>query len=537
MLKANQIEVIDEAISRGLKSGGLSLPLGFGKTRASICLGLRYDMGPILVIVSKTLMASWIQEIEKAFGNEFKYEILHKQCLKKNYGIWEPKPETKLIITTSEVLVDAYVEYNLEHLFCNHIIPEHFGPVVLEYIVPSDPFLRNMKSSGYIYSVKWGCLLIDEIQTFTDITRKKCRAISCISSHYRWGLSGTMFDEPKTERFLGYYTMLHLDGPKTLPEMKIHMKTDFDGFRKYLIHRDTNEEFVKPEYVEEIVSHNLTEIERYVFECSRDILNSLNKSVKQAKTEENIDAVRTFNAYLLAMITYIRQFIISPIIPITNIYCDIADFSTKTELSGIIARKFDELNLEKWLNSEESFISSRFLAILEKTEKHRGERSIVFSCFRKPLVLLQNILDTRGYTTLTIDSDMSSNSRKEVLERFEKTKSCVLLLTYNTGAEGLNLQCASVVMLVDLWWNSAKIQQAIGRVFRPGQENTVYTYIFVSNTSMESKMIEKNKIKAEILKDLEIGKTTKKIPKLTIKQIMNIINTDDNKIAISNMRY
>ena len=91
-------------------------------------------------------------------------------------------------------------------------------------------------------------------------------------------------------------------------------------------------------------------------------------------------------------------------------------------------------------------------------------------------------------------------------------------------------------MLVDLWWNSAKIQQAIGRVFRPGQKKTVYAYIFISNTSMESQMIEKNKLKAEMLKELEVGKTTKRIPKLTLRQIMNIINSEHNGESLKQIR-
>jgi SNF2 family DNA or RNA helicase len=535
-LKQNQIVAIDEAISRGLTGGGLSLPLGFGKTRTSICLGLKYNRGPILVVVSKTLLAGWLGEIGKAFGEDLKYEIMYKPYLKKNFGIWEPKPDTQLVLTTPEVLVDAYTEYHFEDLFCNHIVPEAFGPIILEYIVPTEPMLKDHSGYGYLYSVKWGCLIIDEIQTLTNVETKKCRAISCISSHYRWGLSGTMFDEPKTGRFLGYFTMLHLKGPRTIPDMKVHMKTSFTGFRRFLVHRETNEEFVKPEYVEEIVSHDLSETEQYVFECSREILNSLSKSVRDAKRTGDVNGMRTFNAYLLAMITYIRQFIISPIIPITNIYCDIADFSTKSELSEIIGRRFQELKLDRWLNSEESFISTRFKAILEKVEKHKAERTIIFSCFRTPLVLLQHILDSRGYKTLTIDAGMSAHSRKSVLEQFEQTDECILLLTYTTGAEGLNLQCASVVMLVDLWWNSAKIQQAIGRVFRPGQKKTVYAYIFISNTSMESQMIEKNKLKAEMLKELEVGKTTKRIPKLTLRQIMNIINSEHNGESLKQIR-
>jgi hypothetical protein len=97
-LKPNQLEVIEEALKRNLKGGGLSLPLGFGKTRTSICLALKYNCGPILVVASKTLGVTWLNEIPKAFGEDFPFEYLHSDRV-KNIGMWEPKPETRLEAT------------------------------------------------------------------------------------------------------------------------------------------------------------------------------------------------------------------------------------------------------------------------------------------------------------------------------------------------------------------------------------------------------------------------------------------------------
>lgn len=539
ILKPNQLAVIDEALKRNLKSGGLSLPLGFGKTRTSICLALKYNCGPILVVASKTLGVTWLNEISKTFGDQFPFEYLHSNHV-KNIGLWEPKPETRLVITTPEVIVAAYKEYNLELLFLNYIIPETFGPTILEYNTPKSPMLLQPHSGpGYIYTIKWGCLIIDEIQNCNNILSEKCRAIACVSSEYRWGLSGTMFDEPKPERFLGYFTMLHIDGPRTLPNVQEFLSNSFKGFKQYIIHRTENTEFVKrPKYTERIIAHNLSAVELRLFEASKIVLKNLNSEVKRMKDEGNVDGVRRFSAYLLAMITYVRQFLIAPIIPITSIYCDVADFSHRSELSTIIVEKFRELKLEKWLDSDDALMSSRFSAIIDNVKKHPDERIIIFSCFRTTLTLLKDNIDVVGdRMTFTIDGSMTITKRQQVINKFEEHPNGILFLPYAIGAEGLNLQKASVVMLMDLWWNSAKTQQAIGRVFRPGQTALeIFIYIFVSNTGMETELIRKNIVKQEILKDLHNGSTDKKVPKMSVAQIIKIIDTQYNKDMLAGSR-
>ena len=537
-LNEHQKTVIAEAHDRSLTRGGLSLPLGFGKTRTSVCMGLSYRSGPIIVVASKTLMASWLSEIPKAFGDILKFEVLHSDYI-KSIESWKPKHDTQLVLTTPEVLSAAYKQYNLDDRFLHYNIPEEFGPTILEYNTPNSNMLPPETSGiGFVYSIVWGCLIVDEIQNCNNILRDKCRAIACISSPNRWGLSGTMFDEPKTERFLGYFTMLHIKGPRSLPDMKSYLKSsDFKGLKQYIIHRKENAEFkIRPKYTEEIVIHDLYPVENRIFQASREVLIELSDTVKKLK-EEKDDEFRRFSAYLLAMITYVRQFLICPVIPIASIYCDIADFEERSQLSKIVEQRFRKIGIEDWLEDENSIMSSRFKNLIEKVEKHEDERVIIFSCFRTPLTLMQDILSESGRDTFTISANMNTVIRSKTIADFEISSNGIMLLPYSIGAEGLNLQCASVVMLMDLWWNSAKIQQAIGRIFRPGQKaSEIFIYIFVSNTGMEQKMIEKNSIKNEILKELQEGSTNKKIPKMHVNQIIEIINSESNAEALRKLR-
>jgi SNF2 family DNA or RNA helicase len=53
----------------------------------------------------------------------------------------------------------------------------------------------------------------------------------------------------------------------------------------------------------------------------------------------------------------------------------------------------------------------------------------------------------------------------------------------------LNLTEASYVMLLDPWWNPAAELQAINRAHRIGQDKKVIAYKFISENTIEEKML------------------------------------------------
>lgn len=538
-LKASQKEVINEVFGRRMKNGGLSLPLGFGKTRIGLIMGLLMKKGPILVVVSKTLLASWLDEIDKAFGEAIPFEVMHQTFQKKNYATWKPKPDTKIVLTTPEVLTEGYEENRLSVRFIEYIIPLRFGPTILKYHPPVSPMLLGEQiGPARLFSTQWGCVIIDEIQRHTNILTDKCRAIACLSAHHKWGLSGTMFDEPKANRFLGFFVMLHLEGPRQLTDVSRFLD-EFPGFKNYTVHREENPEFLeRPEYHEVIVKHLLSDTEKRIFESLRTVLNQLNARVKDSKKAGDVVGMKRYSAYILSMITYVRQALVNAMIPITSMYCDMADFQVKSELSQIVMDNIRSLGLEEYFQDEQNILSSRFRAVLEKLQDHREQKCIVFSGFRTTVDLLTPFIEKNGRKTMTITSQMSIDKRRQVLHEFEQSADTVLLLPYDIGAEGLNLQSASVVMLMDLWWNSSKMEQAIGRIYRPGQKaRDVFVYLFVSDTGLERKILEKNDIKSQILASLQDGPGIKvEIPRMTVKEIISIINLEDNEKSLKELR-
>src|SRR5690606_24313536 len=96
--------------------------------------------------------------------------------------------------------------------------------------------------------------------------------------------------------------------------------------------------------------------------------------------------------------------------------------------------------------------------------------------------------------------------REPILAQFkEDPNSHLLLMSYGTGAVGLNLQFAGYVFLFDRWWNPAIEDQAINRAHRIGQKSQVIVTKFISKDTIEERidkvLQEKRELFASILGD------------------------------------
>ena len=76
-----------------------------------------------------------------------------------------------------------------------------------------------------------------------------------------------------------------------------------------------------------------------------------------------------------------------------------------------------------------------------------------------------------------------------ILQQFQEDHDArILLMSYGTGAVGLNLQVAGYVFLFDRWWNPAGEDQAINRAHRIGQKNPVIVTRFICRDTIEERI-------------------------------------------------
>lgn len=132
--------------------------------------------------------------------------------------------------------------------------------------------------------------------------------------------------------------------------------------------------------------------------------------------------------------------------------------------------------------------------------KHLSGQIIVFCTLLEEVKNIASQIDCYVITGET-------KNRDGILEQF-KNGNKPLLMTFGTGAFGLNLQFCNRVAFASLTFDYAKVDQAISRIKRLGQERDIEYIYFTSNLGIYD-MIRENIMKKQSLKELIIDKVEK----------------------------
>uniref|UniRef100_A0A6U2D0V6 Uncharacterized protein n=2 Tax=Hemiselmis andersenii TaxID=464988 RepID=A0A6U2D0V6_HEMAN len=140
--------------------------------------------------------------------------------------------------------------------------------------------------------------------------------------------------------------------------------------------------------------------------------------------------------------------------------------------------------------------NSQKLKVLDKLlEKARaeGDRVLVFSQMTRMLDIMEDYCWYRGHKYCRIDGGIAGDVREEMIESFMAPDSdkFLFLLSTRAGGLGLNLQKANIVVLFDSDWNPQVDIQAMDRAHRIGQTKPVTVYRFVTENSIEEKVLER----------------------------------------------
>lgn len=128
----------------------------------------------------------------------------------------------------------------------------------------------------------------------------------------------------------------------------------------------------------------------------------------------------------------------------------------------------------------------RLLADMEEIAAS-GSKAILFSQWTKTIDWLAE--RTQQFGTLVYHGGVPTKKREPILKKFkEDPNSHLLLMSYGTGAVGLNLQFAHYVFLYDRWWNPAVEDQAINRAHRIGVTSPVIVTKFICAGTIEERI-------------------------------------------------
>ena len=128
--------------------------------------------------------------------------------------------------------------------------------------------------------------------------------------------------------------------------------------------------------------------------------------------------------------------------------------------------------------------------ILEECRDNRDVKVIVFSEWERMLDLVRDLCRRLELGFAWHTGTVPQKRRRGEINAFKTDPQCRVFLSTDSGASGLNLQNASVVINCDLPWNPAKLEQRIARAWRKFQSRAVTVVNLISENTLEHKMLE-----------------------------------------------
>lgn len=187
---------------------------------------------------------------------------------------------------------------------------------------------------------------------------------------------------------------------------------------------------------------------------------------------------------------------------------------------GVMAKnKFmDLIDVDKFESS--SKIEALLKEIKRIEEDNPDHKVLVFSQFIRMLDLIEFRLKQEYVACVKLTGSLTIQQRNNIITDFtlndEGTK--VLLISTKAGGEGLNLQRANHVFVMDPWWNPAVEFQAIQRAHRIGQTRPVTAKRFIVKDTIEEKIIELQNKKQAVF-EATVGKDNSSWGKLSAEDL------------------
>lgn len=126
-------------------------------------------------------------------------------------------------------------------------------------------------------------------------------------------------------------------------------------------------------------------------------------------------------------------------------------------------------------------------ALMDILDDLGDKQAVVFSTSKQAVNMAAQRFEKANIKTSVVTGDITDARRTEAINKFKAKETQVFIATIRSGGVGLNLQMCDTVVFLDRDWSPAKNQQAIDRVHRGGQTNTVQVIDIVARDTIDQK--------------------------------------------------
>lgn len=340
-------------------------------------------------------------------------------------------------------------------------------------ILTSYGIIRN--DLEFLKKIAFKYLILDESHAIKNPVSKISKAVNELNVQHKLTLTGTPIENSLTDLWsqmnflnpglLGSYSFFKQE--YVLPIEKYNQETKIPELKKLIgpyILRRTKEEVAPelPELTEQILTCEMSKKQRQLYENIR--------SQYKSQILDNIEK-EGINKNRFAILKGLMELRLIANHP--RLFDDKTDFS-----SG----KFN-------------FITDKINLLHEN-----GHKILIFSQFVKHLKIIEEFLVENKFMYSMLTG--STRNREEVIDKFNTNTKCnIFLISLKSGGFGLNLTKADYVFILDPWWNPFAEKQAIDRAYRIGQVQNVFSYKFITENSIEDKILKLQRKKKRLASD------------------------------------
>ncbi|THG99294.1 hypothetical protein EW026_g3037 [Hermanssonia centrifuga] len=429
-------------------NGILADEMGLGKTLQTIAFlsylnHYRDTPGPHLVVVPKSTLQNWLREFEK----------------------WTPDVNTVVLTGTKEERAE---------LIANRIISQDFSVLITSYEI-------CLIEKSALKKLSFEYIVIDEAHRIKNVDSILSQIVRSFMSRGRLLITGTPLQNSMKELF----ALLNFICPEIFSDY-----ADLESF----LHKDETEVEGDEEKSKKVV------------EALHKILRPFLLRRVKSDVEKNLLPKKEINIYvgLTDMQRKWYRSVLEKDIDAVNGLTGKKEGKTRLMNMVMQLRKvtchpylFDGAEPGPPYTTDEHLVeNSGKLVILDKllhSMKAKGSRVLIFSQMSRMLDILEDYCLFRGYKYCRIDGSTAHEDRILAIDDYNKPDSekFIFLLTTRAGGLGINLTSADVVVLYDSDWNPQADLQAMDRAHRIGQTKQVYVFRFITEGSVEERMLER----------------------------------------------
>jgi SNF2 family DNA or RNA helicase len=445
--------------------------IGLGKTIESLVIAQDHNREKIVIITLLSLKGKTWENTVKSFFPQWTVK-----CINNSDKIEKQLEDLK---SDQNVTILSYSQLNILKRY-DKTTKEDGTPI---RVVNKDRTLPRLYKT--IIDIEWDCIIVDEAHEIRNTKSQTFNSLKNIVKNRQGDLilvTGTPFytkpenvfalcsliDPVEYRSFWAWKQKYCLEAPKKSKSGRLVMTprgqyiTEIVGFRsinqiqqdlsKFFIRRERNEVLNLPDLSIETVDVELTPTQRKLY-------NKLYKDFQFTYKDVTITGENGAVRYRHA-----KSICLSPDILIEN----------DVQIRG---PKIDALDL--------------LLSTLE------GNKVIVFSHSVRCLKRLEAKYDIQANKNnenkfaYLYTGELNQKKRDAVLDKFEQNSDArVLLVSTDAGEAGLNLQYCHIAIFLDWSTSPAANDQALGRIWRLGQENPVMVYLIVALDTIEQGIIQ-----------------------------------------------